>query len=349
MPIVDGKYKNPGWVNNGPPYINASELNDMGNTLENLDNGKDGGSGLSDDAKAALLALLEKVAYVDENGQQYWDALHDALYPPVPPASLVSITAVFEQGSHVIYDNASLDDLKRYLNVTAYYDDGTSGAVTGYELEGTLAEGTSTITVNYDGKTDTFTVTVTKAEEQWTLKWDYTDGGLPAEVARNDWNISATAGGLNSVSFEPDLGLKWNGHSGGYTITPKNYQKTNKGVMEVVVRFTDTVNEFLNVRATLNTASDTLIGFLFKGGVKVNGSGSSYAFIDGTEVSANEDHVLRVERTTSSGKVFLDGVEVYSGELRALSGSNNVLISLTDDSGGNGILYVRAIRFRHIS
>lgn len=51
MPIVDGKYKNPGWVNNGPPYINASELNDMGNTLENLDNSKEGGGSVTvDDA-----------------------------------------------------------------------------------------------------------------------------------------------------------------------------------------------------------------------------------------------------------------------------------------------------------
>ena len=35
MPIVNGKYKNPGWVDGGPPAINATELNAISDTLEN--------------------------------------------------------------------------------------------------------------------------------------------------------------------------------------------------------------------------------------------------------------------------------------------------------------------------
>ena len=38
MPIQDGKYVNPHWNNNAPPPLNASELNAMSDTLENLDN-----------------------------------------------------------------------------------------------------------------------------------------------------------------------------------------------------------------------------------------------------------------------------------------------------------------------
>jgi hypothetical protein len=37
MPIKDGKYKNPNWVNGGPPAIDADELNAISNTLERLD------------------------------------------------------------------------------------------------------------------------------------------------------------------------------------------------------------------------------------------------------------------------------------------------------------------------
>ena len=37
MPIKDGKYKNPNWVNGGPPAIDADELNAISDTLENLD------------------------------------------------------------------------------------------------------------------------------------------------------------------------------------------------------------------------------------------------------------------------------------------------------------------------
>jgi hypothetical protein len=44
--------------------------------------------------------------------------------------------------------------------VTANYSDGTSETVTDYTLSGTLAEGTSVVTVSYGGKTDTFSVTV---------------------------------------------------------------------------------------------------------------------------------------------------------------------------------------------
>ncbi len=37
MPIVEGKYKNPGWQNGSAPDIDAAELNAMSNTLEKAD------------------------------------------------------------------------------------------------------------------------------------------------------------------------------------------------------------------------------------------------------------------------------------------------------------------------
>ena len=37
MPIVNGKYKNPGWVNGQRPAIDAAELNAISDTLEKLD------------------------------------------------------------------------------------------------------------------------------------------------------------------------------------------------------------------------------------------------------------------------------------------------------------------------
>lgn len=119
-----------------------------------------GGGGLSDEAKLALLALLQKVAYIDDDGQDYYDALEAALYPVDPPASLSYITAVYEQ-DRPVYDTDSLDVVKLDLVVTAHYSDGTSEVVTNYTLSGTLTAGTSTITVSYGGKTATFTVTVT--------------------------------------------------------------------------------------------------------------------------------------------------------------------------------------------
>lgn len=119
-----------------------------------------GGSGLTADIKAALLQIAQKVAYIDDDGQTYYDALENALYPP---ADLVSISAVYAQ-SGTVYDTDTLDSLKSDLVVTAHMSDSTTQTITGYTLSGTLAEGTSTITVSYGGKTTTFTVTVTHYE-----------------------------------------------------------------------------------------------------------------------------------------------------------------------------------------
>lgn len=112
---------------------------------------------LDDSFKDALLDCFANVAWATEDGQQYYDALESALYPP---ADLVSISAVFNQGQTVIYDTDSLDVLKPMLTVTANYDNGTHRTVTDYTLSGTLEVETSTITVSYGGKTTTFDVTV---------------------------------------------------------------------------------------------------------------------------------------------------------------------------------------------
>lgn len=113
---------------------------------------------LSYAAKQALLACFRHVAWIDDQGQSYYNALESELFPD---ATLESITAVFTQGSAIIYDTDSLETLRQYLTVTATFSDSTTAAVTDYTLSGTLAAGTSTITVSYSGKTDTFSVTVT--------------------------------------------------------------------------------------------------------------------------------------------------------------------------------------------
>ena len=118
-----------------------------------------GGRGLSEDVKQALLSCFKNVAWISADGQDYYDALEAALYPP---ANLVSISAVYTQ-SGTVYDTDSLDDLKSDLVVTATWSDSSTSTVasTDYTLSGTLTEGTSTITATYGGKSTTFTVNVT--------------------------------------------------------------------------------------------------------------------------------------------------------------------------------------------
>lgn len=62
----------------------GDEIASLKGDLDELDEKIDNISGLSDEAKVALLACFEKVAWIDEHGQDYYDALHDALYGSAP-------------------------------------------------------------------------------------------------------------------------------------------------------------------------------------------------------------------------------------------------------------------------
>ena len=106
-------------------------------------------------------------------------------------ATLVSISAVYTQ-SGTVYDTDSLDSLKADLVVTATYDDTSTETITNYVLSGTLAVGTSTITVSYGGKTTTFTVTVTESPLVPTgyTQYDYITN--TASMADNINNVITT-------------------------------------------------------------------------------------------------------------------------------------------------------------
>lgn len=113
--------------------------------------------GLSDEAKAALLACFAKVAWVDEHGQDYYDALESALYADSYP----KITAQFNSGLNVIYTDDTLDSLKQYLTVKYYETKESTGTViasANYSLSGSLVEGASTVFVSYSGLTTSFIV-----------------------------------------------------------------------------------------------------------------------------------------------------------------------------------------------
>lgn len=123
-----------------------SELVETVNTIEPF----------SEVAKAALLNCFAHVAWIDEHGQVYYDALEAALN------DIQSISAVYTQ-SGTVYATDSLDSLKENLVVTATKPDSTQYVVpdSKYTLSGTLTIGISTITVTYTNITTSFNVTVT--------------------------------------------------------------------------------------------------------------------------------------------------------------------------------------------
>ena len=90
-----------------------------------------------------------------------------------------SISAVFSQGNQIIYPNTSLESLRNSLTVTATYDDDSTREITGYTLTGSLVEGTSTITVSYEGHTTTFSVTVSHLVVLDSITAVFTQGQTP--------------------------------------------------------------------------------------------------------------------------------------------------------------------------
>ena len=134
----------------------GDEINDLKSEISSLE-------AIPRSVKLAMDSLFAKSAYADGDVASDYATFHAW----ASAISVVSISAVFNQGQNVIYENDSLNDLKQYLTVTAYYDDGTNSVISGYTLSGTLEEGTSTITVSYGGKATTFNVTVTHVISGW--------------------------------------------------------------------------------------------------------------------------------------------------------------------------------------
>lgn len=161
-----------------------------------LNGGGGGSGGITPAIKTALLGCFSKVAWVDENGQDYYDTLHNALYSP---ADLSSISATYF-GNFVV-SSTPLDDLKQYLTITASWSDGSTSTVGAdyYELSGTLTDGTSTITVSYLGKETTFSISVASLPAGYT-KYDY--------IKFDSTNNSTATGILTDIAMSTDYYLE---------------------------------------------------------------------------------------------------------------------------------------------
>ena len=198
-----------------------------------------GGGGLSNSVKAALLQLASKVAYIDEDGQDYYDDLYNALYPG---AELVSINADYTQ-SGAVYPTTSLEDLRNDLVVNAIYDNGSVVPVISYTLSGTLEEGTSTITVTYEGFTDTFDVTVSAVPTVSSISAIYTQSGTvyptdSLDSLKSDLVVTATYSDTTTATVpSADYTLSGTLTAGTSTVTVTFAEKTTTFNVAVTTGF----------------------------------------------------------------------------------------------------------------
>ena len=162
---------------------------------------------------------------------------------------LTGITAVYT-GTAEIYPTTPLNDLKAGLTVKAQYSDSSENTLSEneYTLSGTLTVGTSTVTVNYEGKTTTFTITVTASADPQlsgvvsispnggvTINTELTANYTGSETVSFQWYKDGTAiSGATSDKYTPT-------EAGSYTVTVSTAGYTSKTSAAVTVTVTVTV------------------------------------------------------------------------------------------------------------
>lgn len=111
---------------------------------------------IKDDVSSEYNAFKTAFGITDSGGEEEPDTPVEPDDPDTPEVTLTSISATYSGGDVAV--GTAVTALTGIV-VTAHYSDGTSEAVTGYSLSGTIAEGSNTVTVTYGGKTTTFAVT----------------------------------------------------------------------------------------------------------------------------------------------------------------------------------------------
>ena len=109
--------------------------------------------------------------------------------------TLTRISATYSGGDVTV--GTALAELTGIV-VKAHYSDGSSETVTGYTLSGTIAEGSNTVTVTYQGMTTTFAVTGVAVAQTYTVTNNLTN------VTNS--NTATTASGYYSATLSAEYG-----------------------------------------------------------------------------------------------------------------------------------------------
>jgi hypothetical protein len=298
-------------------------------------------TGLSEDAKIALLDCFEHVAWIDEHGQNYYDDLQDALYPDT---GLVRITAVFEQGSLTVYPETPLNDLKPYLTVTGYYKDGSTARIGDYALSGTLEVGTSVITTTKDGKTATFNVTVTqspliyKIDSGTDLTGQTFDTGVNAFGIDDDFTILASLRVLVvPASTSTSYVLINNGTIGGKNTLRLSFDEKN-GVEYYVTNYVygdSYQDKYTPGTVYANTEHDVI--WVMR---NENRQLKKQLYIDGTIRVNKTDDLAQYESSVFSGNYTIGGFTASPAPISAMVNLFRIYDTALSDSDINSMLDV---------
>lgn len=268
----------------------------------------------------------------------------------------ISVTAKPNKLSYLEGESFS----KTGLVVTAYYDNDTSAAVSNYSISGySTTPGTKTITVTYNGKTDTFTVTVLAkslssiAVTTKPSKLTYTEGeafdksGMVVTAYYNN-NTSGvvtdyTVSGYTSTPGTKTITVTYGGKNATFTVTVKS------GVPQSVTssKFTISGNKIskisagTTVSALLNGISEGSYCKVYNGNSVVSGNsnvgtGMVVKIMDGNTVKASYTVIVTGD-TNGDGNITVTDMIAIKAHVLKKSTLSGVYATAADTNGDSGI------------
>ena len=178
--LKDGQYVAIDHTTDGTKKYNiGAELTDLKEELEHI-------TGISDDVKVALLQIASKVAYIDEDGQDYYDDLYDALYPPIPATgiTLSSNTLSFDTLNATQTLTATITPSDSTDTVTWASSDQTKATVANGVVT-SVGYGSCTITATAGSVSATCSVSIEQASLS-SISAVYTQSGTVYDTASLD-------------------------------------------------------------------------------------------------------------------------------------------------------------------
>lgn len=276
---------------------NTADINDLKADLNDLEEEVAAiEPGLSDAAKTALLNCFQHVAWIDEHGQDYYDALESALYAGTYPR----ITVTFNPGANVVYTDTALNDLKQYMTVIYLETAESAGTVisaSDYTVSGVLTEGTSTVTVAYNGVWTSVSIPgVVDFYNIW--HWSLDDGDFTKIVASTDRASDSLTGIYISL---------------GETRPSVQYRRTQvvtRGVLPMTDYISHELTEYypIPIPGTANKIRISITPntqFTFINIVKYNGDTNKYEYYSGASGVSGWTQGTNEKTFTASENLFL--------------------------------------------
>lgn len=161
---------------------NTQDISDIKADLSELE------PGLSDDAKAALLACFDKVAWLDGEVPDALAELEAALYADDYPR----LSVIFNPDKVKIYDDFTEQNIRDLMTVRYYRAKGDFDVVTNYTLAYSLTTAVTQIAVSYNGLSKSITTDV-------ILGRPLTINDVASSIGYNDFTVDED-GNISSSS-----------------------------------------------------------------------------------------------------------------------------------------------------